>query len=67
MKHAAWVGAGIVTGLAITKAMQTRMFSLEGKTVFITGGSRGLGFLLAAECARRGARVAISARDTDEL
>jgi NAD(P)-dependent dehydrogenase (short-subunit alcohol dehydrogenase family) len=67
VKHAAWVGAGIVTGLAITKAMQTRMFSLEGKTVFITGGSRGLGFLLAAECARRGARVAISARDTDEL
>lgn len=67
MKHAAWIGAGIVTGLAMTKAMQTRAFSLEDKTVFITGGSRGLGFLLAAEFARRGARVAISARDADEL
>ncbi len=67
MKHAAWLGAGIVTGLAITKAMQSRAFSLEDKTVFITGGSRGLSFLLAAEFASRGARVAISARDAEEL
>ena len=67
MKHAAWLGAGILTGLAITKAMQSRAFSLEDKTVFITGGSRALGFLLAAEFASRGARVAISARDAEEL
>jgi NAD(P)-dependent dehydrogenase (short-subunit alcohol dehydrogenase family) len=56
-----------VTGLTITKAMQSRAFSLEDKTVFITGGSRGLGFLLAAEFASRGARIAISARDAEEL
>jgi len=42
VKRAAWVGAGIVTGLAITKAMQSRAFSLEGKTVFITGADVGI-------------------------
>jgi len=67
VKHAMLIGAGIVTGLAITKTMQSRAFSLDGKTVFITGGSRGLGLLLAAEFGRRGARVAISARDSEEL
>lgn len=67
MKHAVLIGAGVVTGLAITRAMQLSAFPLQGKVVFITGGSRGLGFLLAAEFARRGARVAISARDADEL
>jgi NAD(P)-dependent dehydrogenase (short-subunit alcohol dehydrogenase family) len=67
VKHAMLLGAGVVTGLAIAKTLQGRAFSLEGKTVFITGGSRGLGLLLASEFGRRGARVAISARDSEEL
>jgi short-subunit dehydrogenase len=33
----------------------------------ITGGSRGLGLAMAREFVRRGSRVAICARDTDEL
>jgi NAD(P)-dependent dehydrogenase (short-subunit alcohol dehydrogenase family) len=37
------------------------------KTVLITGGSRGLGLLLARQLANAGARVAICARDTEEL
>jgi NADPH:quinone reductase-like Zn-dependent oxidoreductase len=41
--------------------------SLEDKTVFVTGGSRGLGLLLAQEFASRGAKIAISARDRSEL
>jgi short-subunit dehydrogenase len=40
---------------------------MQGKTVFVTGGSRGLGLLLAREFASRGAKVAISARAADEL
>jgi NAD(P)-dependent dehydrogenase (short-subunit alcohol dehydrogenase family) len=40
---------------------------LEGRVVIITGGSRGLGFLLAREFLRQGARVAICARDDQEL
>lgn len=35
--------------------------------MLITGGSRGLGFALAAEYLRRGSRVAIVARDAREL
>jgi NAD(P)-dependent dehydrogenase (short-subunit alcohol dehydrogenase family) len=42
-------------------------YSLRGKNVLITGGSRGLGLLLAREAHRQGARVAICARDAEEL
>jgi short-subunit dehydrogenase len=38
-----------------------------GKVVLITGGSRGLGFAVASEFARRGARVAICGRDEASL
>jgi len=44
-----------------------RRLDLREKTVLITGGSRGLGLILAREFARRGARVAVCARDADEL
>jgi NAD(P)-dependent dehydrogenase (short-subunit alcohol dehydrogenase family) len=42
-------------------------YGIFGKNVFITGGSRGLGLLLAREFARQGARVAIAARDGKAL
>ena len=38
-------------------------WSLEGRTAFVTGGSRGLGFAIAKSLVERGARVAIAARD----
>ncbi len=44
-----------------------RRMSVEGKVVLVTGGSRGLGLCLARELSRRGAKVAITARDTEEL
>jgi NAD(P)-dependent dehydrogenase (short-subunit alcohol dehydrogenase family) len=47
--------------------MNARRPDLHGQTVLITGGSRGLGFVLAQEFARCGARVAICARDRIEL
>ncbi len=40
---------------------------IDGQAVFITGGSRGLGLALALEYARRGADVAICARDAQAL
>jgi len=40
---------------------------MTGRVVLITGGSRGLGLLLARQFGRLGARVAICARDMDEL
>lgn len=42
-------------------------YSLLGKTVVITGGSRGLGLALAREMALQGARLAICGRNADSL
>ena len=42
-------------------------YDFEGKTVLITGGSRGLGLVLARGFAAEGANVAICARDPEEL
>lgn len=42
-------------------------YSLLGKTVLITGGSRGLGLALAREVVAQGARVAICGRDAESL
>ena len=61
------IGVGIATGIAAVRLWQRETYDLAGKTVFITGGSRGLGLVLAREFARRGARVAISARDSEAL
>jgi NAD(P)-dependent dehydrogenase (short-subunit alcohol dehydrogenase family) len=40
---------------------------LANRVVVITGGSRGLGFVLARELLRKGNRVALLARDSNEL
>ena len=40
----------------------TRLFSLEGRTALITGGSRGIGRMIAEGYLAQGARVYISAR-----
>ncbi|EWM24961.1 short-chain dehydrogenase reductase sdr [Nannochloropsis gaditana] len=40
---------------------------LDGKVVWITGASSGLGKAMAIEAARRGARVILSARSIDKL
>src|SRR5215212_8582774 len=59
-------GAG---ALAVARALYRRSkeYDLKGKCVLITGGSRGLGLVLAREFADEGARVAICARDPQEL
>ncbi len=41
------------------------MRTLKGKTVFITGGSRGIGLAIALRCARDGANVTIAAKTAE--
>ncbi len=43
------------------------MLDLQDRTVFITGGSRGLGLEIARVCGARGARVGFCGRDADEV
>ncbi|MET8033840.1 SDR family NAD(P)-dependent oxidoreductase [Streptomyces sp. NPDC005345] len=40
---------------------------MDGLSALVTGGSRGLGLLLAARLAQRGCQVTVAARDEDEL
>ncbi|HEY1403810.1 MAG TPA: SDR family NAD(P)-dependent oxidoreductase [Pyrinomonadaceae bacterium] len=61
-------GAGVGALLGVRAALRKwREFDFNGRTVLITGGSRGLGLVLARELARAGARLSICARDPQEL
>ena len=42
-------------------------FSLEGKTILVTGASSGIGQATAIECSKMGANVIITARNEDRL
>jgi short-subunit dehydrogenase len=62
------VGVGIgFTGWALWRRLGVRPTDVRGKVVLITGSSRGLGFAMAQEFARQGARLVICARDEREL
>jgi NAD(P)-dependent dehydrogenase (short-subunit alcohol dehydrogenase family) len=49
---------------ALTEAME-KLFSIAGKTALITGGSRGIGLMIARGYVEAGARVYISSRKAD--
>jgi len=42
-------------------------FSLEGKTILVTGASSGIGRATAIECSKMGAKVVLSGRNTERL
>ena len=56
-------------GAYVVKSALDRFFEydLKDKTVLITGGSRGLGLVMAREFAREGSRLVLCARDEQEL
>lgn len=63
-----WAAAGVglfLVAHAITKELTK--FNLSRKVVLITGGSRGMGLVLARHLTQRGARLAIAARSADDL
>jgi NAD(P)-dependent dehydrogenase (short-subunit alcohol dehydrogenase family) len=51
----------------ITRAIRTVRYSLHDKVALITGGSRGLGLVLARQICAEGGKVALIARDAGEL
>jgi NAD(P)-dependent dehydrogenase (short-subunit alcohol dehydrogenase family) len=67
---AIWIGVGAGAGALVAArslAAASRRIRFEGRVALITGGSRGLGLLLARELGAQGARLALLARDEDEL
>ena len=60
------IGVGAMAAY-IAWSKQRPKYSFRNKTVLITGGSRGLGLVLARTFAAEGARIAICARHADEL
>ena len=43
------------------------LFDVAGKTALVTGGSRGIGFMIAGGLVRAGARVIVSSRKAADL
>ena len=72
LRPAGWSAALLgITGLAYAIVHEQRKANarreLKGKVALVTGGSRGLGFAIARELALSGARLALTARDAEEL
>src|SRR5437773_11552656 len=51
----------------VLRLIRTHRFSLRNKIFVITGGSRGLGLVLARQVCTAGGKVALIARDAEEL
>src|SRR5579884_3585998 len=62
-----WAGAGLASWLAYRAFRMSTAYSFSGKNVFITGGTRGLGLVIARRLAREGANLAVCARDPEEV
>src|SRR6266550_3576624 len=56
-----------ILGAWLASRAWRRRFSFSGKVVLISGGSRGLGLILARQISSEGGKVALLARDADEL
>jgi short-subunit dehydrogenase len=58
---------GLALGACAIMRYSRSRFSFANKIVVITGGSRGLGLVIGRQLADEGARIALLARDRDEL
>jgi NAD(P)-dependent dehydrogenase (short-subunit alcohol dehydrogenase family) len=67
--HSALTIGGLILGASFVarQLRRLRAIDLTDRIVLITGGSRGLGLLMAREAGRQGAHVVIAARDETEL
>ena len=64
-----WVGAGalLLGGWLTARVIRTARYTLCDKVALISGGSRGLGLVLARQICNQGGNVALLARDPEEL
>src|SRR5947207_1609081 len=60
-------GAVFLSAWLAIRAIRTARYSLRDKVAVITGGSRGLGLVIARHICAQGGSIAIIARDPDEL
>jgi len=67
VRTAGYLGVGLLAAAIIQSSKTRRSSYFRGKTVLITGASRGLGLALAEELGSRGARLILAARDPYEL
>ncbi|WP_435007203.1 SDR family NAD(P)-dependent oxidoreductase [Tundrisphaera lichenicola] len=70
VKHKIW--AGVAGGAAVAWGVRAwlrsrRRIELSGRVVIVTGGSTGLGLMVARMAAQRGASVVIAARGEENL
>ena len=49
----------------MTNLQAENLFSVQGKTVLITGGSRGIGLMIASAFVKNGAKIFISSRNAE--
>jgi NAD(P)-dependent dehydrogenase (short-subunit alcohol dehydrogenase family) len=66
MRRGPAIVMAILGGWLAWRAWRTN-FSFAGKVVLISGGSRGLGLILARQISSEGGKVAVLARHADEL
>lgn len=65
-KNLGWAVAGLgVAFVASTLYKEAKKYKLDGKVVLITGGSSGLGLILARQLAAKGAKLVICSRTAD--
>ena len=60
-------GALLIGAWVTARAFRTGRYTLRDKVVLISGGSRGLGLVLARHICQQGGRVVLIARDREEL
>jgi NAD(P)-dependent dehydrogenase (short-subunit alcohol dehydrogenase family) len=62
-----WAAAGVGFLVGRHLIAEIRRYQLKDKVVLITGGSRGLGLIIARQLVEKGANVAICSRSADQL
>ena len=67
MRASLWALAGAGAWAGARALRSRRAVSFDGQTVVVSGGSRGLGLMLARRFAGEGARLALLARTDDDL